>query len=277
MTDQQQPKILVPDHLKNLDKRRIFNDGKGNEWKPVLFYIKEDGERVPLAAKEELVVIAGEKKARKSLLLSAIAASRYELSDPADCLRFELYNTGQSVLWFDTEQPRGRVQSNRWRYQKLIGKDEDETLYHYALRGMSPHQMKDAILHVAQTAMTTDRPPGLIMIDQIVDLSSSRDENLKSDAVEAVDFLTMLSDITGALMLISIHTNRSGLQTNGKIGSFLDQKTDCTFLLNLNENEETELSHKFSREKKMPGIIYTHGDYSLPKFISEKSAKSFFT
>lgn len=273
---QENPKLLVPDHLKNLDRRRIFNDGKGDDWKPILFYIKEDGERVPLVAKEELMVVAGEKKARKSLLLSAIAASRFEFPDPNSCLRFELFLSGQSVLWFDTEQPRGRVKSNRWRYQKLIGKQEDPELYHYALRGLSPHQMKDAILHVAQTAMTTDRPPGLIMIDQIVDLSTSRDENDKVASVEVVDFLTLLSDLTGALMLISIHSNRLGTHTNGKIGSFLDQKTDCTFMLKLNEHDDTELVHMYSREKKMPGIVYTHGEYALPKFISEKGAKVFF-
>lgn len=273
---QENPKVLIPEHIKNLDKRRILNDGKGDQWEPILFYRKENDERIALAAATELVVVAGEKKARKSLLLSSIAAARYCEDIPADlCLRFELNLEDRPVLWIDTEQPRGRVMRNRTRYHKVIGNEEDPTLYQYALRGMSPHQMKDSITHIAQDLISAGKPPGLIIIDQIADLSSSRDENDKTGAVEVVDFLNMLTDMTNALMAVSIHTNRMGTHTNGKIGSFLDQKTDCTFMLSVDDNWITTLIHKFSRENRMPGIKFTHDFDGLPKFISEDS-KSFF-
>jgi len=277
----QAPKRMIPDYLKSIESRRILNDGhEADDWEPCFWYVSSiTGERTPLAGKTELVVVTGEKKARKSLLLSVFASSRYEHVDADHTLGYELQTEGP-ILYFDTEQPRRRVKRNRQRYHQVIGfgdKKDDQTLIQYSLRGRSPHEMREIIGYTIDELIRVGNPPGVIMLDQVADLVTSRDENDKAGAVEVMDYLNSWIDKTGALMMVTIHTNRQGLQTNGRVGSFLDQKTDCTFRLNMDENWITEITHLYSREKRMPAIRFGQNFDGLPHFVSETpGAKSFF-
>lgn len=274
-----EPKRLKPEITENIESRRIINDGKvDEEIPPCLFYCKENNERVPVAAKGELLIIAGDKKARKSLMLTAIILSRFPDVDKVKTLRFELDMQGP-ILYFDTEQPKRRIKINRERYHQMAGIiGDDPDFIQYSLKGMSPHAMVEVISHVIEEMIKDGKIPEMIVIDQIADLLQSRDENNKESASDVVDWLNMWTHSTGALMCVTIHTNRAGLQTNGKLGSLLDQKADCEFILNLNkENWVTELSHPLSREKRMPGIKFTHDFNGHIRFISENAeSKTYF-
>lgn len=274
-----EPKKLKTDVTEHISERRIINDGKiDQEAPPCLFYIKEDEKRVPIAAKGDLVVIAGDKKSRKSLMATAIILSRFEDVDRLKTLRFELDIQGL-ILYFDTEQPKRRVKINRMIYHEMAGiKGDDPHFIQYSLKGMSPHAMIEVISYVIENLIKEGNPPEMIVIDQIADLLQSRDENNKESASDVLDWLNTWVLTTGALMCVVIHTNRAGLQTNGKLGSLLDQKCDCEFILTLNkENWITELSHPLSREKRMPGIKFTHDQDGHIRFISENAEiKTYF-
>lgn len=273
------PKQLVPDWLKNLESCRIKNDGNpDDDWSPCLWYNRLNGERVPLVGKTELLVISGEEKARKSLLLSMFTASRFGFVGRSLTCGFEL-SMEEPVLYFDTEQPRRRVKKNRMRYQNLIGDPhgDDESFIQYSLRGKTPHVMKECITHVIKEMVEKGTPPGVIVIDQIMDLSDTRDENDMKASSELIDMVNLWSDMTGALMALAIHTNRGGERTRGKLGSLLDKKTDCSFLLNMDkETWTTTLTHSFSRESRMPQITFDQSYEGLPRFLDERGPKSFF-
>jgi len=269
-------KEVLPEFLEDLEKRRVQNDGNfEDDWHPILFYEKIDGTHVPLAAKGELIVIAGGKKARKSLLASIMVASRYADMgvDRSTRLGFLLDIPDGDILYFDTEQPRSRVKRNRKRYQSMIkDADGDDTSFiQYSLRGLSPEQMIRAINVKVDRMINEGRIPEWIIIDQVADLLTSRDENDKVEASRILDELISLQERTGALITVMIHTNRAELNSNGKLGSLLDQKNDCQFLLTYDfENQETELEQKFSRERKMPKIRFHQNEWGYPEFLNEK-------
>lgn len=273
--------MLVPDYIASLEQCRVVNDGNiSDDWSPCFWYAKLNGDRVPLVGKEELLVVSGEEKARKSLLLSMFTASRYEDVDRSRTCGFELLME-QPILYFDTEQPKRRVKKNRMRYQSLIGKplEDDGSFIQYSLRGKTPHVMKECITHVIREMMEAGTPPGIIVIDQIMDLSDSRDENDMPSSVALMDTINAWGDMTGALMALAIHTNRGGERTRGKLGSLLDKKTDCTFRLNMETDTWiTTVTHSYSRESRMPSITFNQ-DYGtgFPRFLNEKSeAISYF-
>lgn len=276
---QENPKLLVPEHLKNIESCRIVNDGNpDDEWTPCLWYAKLNGDRVPLVGKTELMVVSGEEKARKSLFLNIIIASRFGYVGRNRTCGFELLME-EPILYFDTEQPRRRVKKNRIRYQNIIEHplDDDNTFIQYSLRGKTPHVMKECITHVIEDMVAKSNPPGVIIIDQIMDLSDSRDENDMPTSVALMDMINLWSDMTGALMVVAIHTNRGGERTRGKLGSLLDKKTDCSFLLNMDkETWVTTLTHTFSREGRMPPITFDQDYSGLPNFLDERGPKTFF-
>lgn len=268
-------KELKPNYLEpeNIARRRIFNDGIEEEGsKPCFFYRREDGERISIAAKTELVGIAGDKKSRKSLLGTAFILSRFEHIQREKVLGFELDLPDATILAFDTEQPRRRVKESRIRYHEIAElKSDDERYVQYSLKGMSPHAMIEVISSIIDEMVKAGNSPDIVFIDQIADLLTSRDENDKVGASNVIDWLDAWGGATGALMIVSMHNNRTGGNTNGKMGSLLDQKVDSLFRLNYDyETRITSLTHPFARDKPMPGIKFTQDLITgHPKLISE--------
>ena len=231
-------KILTPDYMEQLKDRLVTKDYK-EEWIPILRYRKEDGDSVPLVAKKELLVIAGEKKARKSLLISSICASRFVESQRKRVLGFEL-EMDQPILYFDTEMSMARIAKNRKKYLKVAGFDWD------------------------------------------------KDDKLA--ASDIIDHINDWVDLSGALVIASIHLNRANGLSNGKMGSLIDQKADCQLKLTLvDKTWETELSQPLAREERMPDLIFSqeteidrggYHHYGLPILIDEKinlNNKKYFT
>jgi hypothetical protein len=256
------------------DKRRILFDGTEiDDWKPILVYTTENGERIPLAAKGDLIVVAGGKKARKSLLQTVFALSRFPNLERNRTFGFEL-EMEQPILYFDTEQPPRRVKRSRNRYHRTAGLTADDAGFiQYSLKGMSAPQMGEFITETIDEQVTSANPPGLIMIDQIADLLTSRDENDAASASRVIDMLNLWTDKTDALFSVSIHTNRGGEQTTGRMGSLIDKKADSTLLLTIDDSWVTHLSHVFSREERMPGISFRHDMWGLPSYIEEQINK----
>lgn len=284
-------KILTPDYMEQLKDRLVTKDYK-EEWIPILRYRKEDGDSVPLVAKKELLVIAGEKKARKSLLISSICASRFVESQRKRVLGFEL-EMDQPILYFDTEMSMARIAKNRKKYLKVAGFDwdkDDPNFIQYSLKGYSPHTMVQMIRSTIEKMVRDDNPPGVVIIDQIADLLPGRDENDKLAASDIIDHINDWVDLSGALVIASIHLNRANGLSNGKMGSLIDQKADCQLKLTLvDKTWETELSQPLAREERMPDLIFSqeteidrggYHHYGLPILIDEKinlNNKKYFT
>jgi hypothetical protein len=266
----EEEKRITPDYIDQLTDRRVTKDYK-DEWHPILKYRKEDGEAVSLAAKTELVVVAGDKKSRKSMLLSSILASRFQEVDRKKALGFELELEHEPILYFDTEMPMGRIVRNRKKYLSIIGLEEDVNFHQYSLRGFSPNTMIHQIQGMIEKMVREGNPPGLLIIDQVADLLTGRDENDKQGASDLIDYLNDWIGLCGCMIIVTIHLNRGGFNTNGKVGSLIDQKADCGFRLNLvDKTWETELTQSLSREKRMPDIVFTHDSWGLPLLIEEK-------
>lgn len=260
--------------ISDIDKRRVIYDGlEEDDWKPCLWYVTEAGERIPLAAQGDLLVIAGDKKARKSLLIHVFALSRFPGISRSRSFGFELDIQDRPIMYFDTEQPRRRVKRNRNRYHQAAGlRKDDADFIHYSLKGMSAPNMAEFITRAIDEQMKVT-PPGMVVIDQVADLVTSRDENDAPAASRVIDLLNIWTEKTDALFCVSIHTNRGGENTTGRMGSLVDKKTDCTLRLNIDDNWITTAKHVFSREDRMPEIRFNHTYNGFPQYIEEVTNK----
>lgn len=268
--DPNELKELIPDFLVNCeDNRVLFNDDKDDDAEVVLWYKLDNGKRIPIAALTELLVVTGEKKSRKSLLAACMLAMARYYIDENRTLRYELDVDGP-ILAFDTEQPKRRTKKNRRLYHSVLGWEKDDDSYiQYNIRSMSVHNRLDFIEHIIEKLIAEGNSPSVIIIDQIMDLVPSRDENDKESASKVIDKLDKWIGMTKCLMCVTIHTNRGKKDTNGKMGALIDQKTDCTFRTNLDEDGwVTEVTHADAREARIPKFKFTQDFNGFPKLLT---------
>ncbi len=261
---------LVPEHLRNWKANEVI-------WKPGEKFVEaescfrfhtDDGEIIPLARKKEMVILTGKEKSRKTTLLQSINLSAYIQEKPIT-FGFELDLDGP-ILHFDTEQSLALCNYNRSKFHYLSKKSENDEWYRtFSLKQMSSHNMFDFITHVIdEVSNEVGFPPGLIAIDQLADLMPGRDVNSPEGVDNIINHLNIWAQLTEALMLNVIHTNRAGMETNGLLGSMLDKKTDCTFhCAHDTDSNITTVTHKHSRGKRIPKFTFRHDEYGNPEFL----------
>lgn len=275
---------LVPDYLKewrncevNLDQDYDPNDDSD----VIIKYQLENGKLIPFAAKGEMLLVTGREKSRKTLLIKCMLMSSYT-SDPSLTMNFrtvpqegDLGEDTPFVLYFDTEQPLRRTKKNVRQFYEMAGiKEQDPNLRFFNLKKFSYTQKIEFITHTIEAViMEEGRRPDIIVIDQIADLAPGRDYNDQLGADNIVNYVNKWSEITGALMILVIHTNRGGKETNGKLGVIFDQKTDTCVLTELNEEHITTVYHRLARDQKIPRFTFRQDFTGRPQLIAVHSTE----
>lgn len=265
---------LLPDHLNDWKKRQvIYKPGEpDDDGQVALWYKTEDGHRIACAALSELMVITGPQKSRKTLLQQCQIMSRYT-DDINKTFSFKLdLPDGVPVLYFDTEQPRRRTKKNLRRFHQTCGLDQQAKDYLvYNIKSLSTAQKLEFVTHTItniQDEMGVN--PGMVIIDQIADLCPGRDVNNDMGVDMVYTHLNAWQEMTNdkALFSVIIHTNRGRMNTNGKLGVMLDQKTDCAFHVDINfDNWVSTVTHKEAREARIPKFTFRQDFDGHPRLL----------
>lgn len=267
---------IDPDYLKNWEKNRVvWKPGEPDDDGQVVmnFMLPDDDKPRSVIARSEMMVITGPPKARKTLLLQSMIMSNFlKQKDYIKTLRFNLDLGQNTILMFDTEQPRRRSKKNRRRFHNIVNAQSDlDRYFEMNIKKFSHVQKIDLITRtIEEVQHRIGEPIGMLIIDQIADLCPSRDVNDQSGVNEILDHLNMWQELTmnTSVQAVTIHTNRGRLDTNGKLGVMLDQKTDCTFHVDIDHKDKISVvTHKESRERPVPGFTFTQDSYGLPKLL----------
>lgn len=254
---------LIPDHLRDWKSRRvIYKPGESDDDGQVaLWYTTPQGRRIPCAALSELMVITGPQKSRKTLLQQCQIMSRY-VDDLNKTFAFKLeLPKGAPVIYFDTEQPKRRSKKNMRRFHEICEIDEQVSDYlFFNIKPLSSPQKLEFITHtISNVQDELGISPGMVVIDQIADICPGRDVNNDMGIDLVYTHLNAWQELTKDKTLFSviIHTNRGRMNTNGKLGVMLDQKTDCSFHVDINFDDwVSTVTHKEAREKRIPKFTF---------------------
>lgn len=271
MTDMEQ---LTPDYLQNWKSRLVtYDDAEDDDAEVCVWYIDDDERQIPIIARNELLVITGLQKSRKSLLAQAILMSNY-VTDKDTTFGFSLDIGKQGLIYhFDTEQSKRWVKRNKRRFYQACGmKDDDPRYQTFYLKGLSHFQMMEFITHRITEA---EKKPDVILIDQIADLMPARDVNDQEGANVVLEHLTKWQELTNGFIMCTIHTNRGGQNTNGKLGVILDQKTECTFLVEFDKNSLiSTVTHKDARDRRIDSFSFTQDSIGHPRLVHQRPSLS---
>lgn len=259
---------LVPDHLKNWKKQEIvYKPGEPDDDGEIILWYRVGDKRLPILAKNELLVVTGPQKSRKTLLLQCMLMSRHT-KDSNKTFGYEL-DIEDPILFFDTEQPMRRTRKNLRRYHEVAGlKFPDQKYRVFNIKNYTWGQKMDFINHTIRELKDQGVNPGMIIIDQIADLCPARDVNNDEGVDRILTHLNMWGAETGAALGVVIHTNRGRLNTNGKLGVMLDQKTDCSFHVDIDfDTWISTVSHKESRDVRIPRFTFRQDFNGHPRLL----------
>lgn len=251
-------------------ERRIQLDDKIEDGHDIILWYQGNKGLMPVAARGDMLCITGLQKTRKSLLASCIVSSKY-IRDQKSTLGFEM-NLDLPILHFDTEQPDRRTRINNERLHKMVGATHNLTDYYlYNIRPFSYKERIEFIDERVTEMITNGVTPGCIVIDQTVDLVPGRDYNNTEAAHNAVDWAMRWRDACKALLILVIHTNRGGQNTNGKLGVLIDQLTDSSFIVEYDKQTGiSTVKHKESRDKRICDFSFIQNQEGFPKFLTQK-------
>lgn len=254
----------LPEHLQDMHKREvIYNPNYQPEDDYILFYQLGD-EEIPVMAGGDIVAIAGKVKSRKTLLKDCILSSRY--TDDIDCtLNFKLkLPNGANILSLDFEQPYGDSMENILRFNNMVG--YETSIPNFRFFNLRPYWYTHKLEQI-QYLMEEVGNVKVLVIDQFVNLC--KNENDDESVRNATFTLEKIAEEYKCAVIVLIHTNRGGLDTNGKAGSSLDKIIKTLLrVTKIEDSGVSEVSNPIARKLNLPKFSFKHRhNQDMPKFV----------
>lgn len=192
-----------------------------------------------------LGLFTGRQKSRKTFALSCVVASAITGEEVGP---FKYENNGGLILWFDTEQPKGRFLITQHRIHKLAGVASD--CEHYLAFSLRKYNVEDRLFIIGwyiDYLTTKGQKIDLIVIDGVVDLCENMMESSMSQ--KTAQSLMTWADTTGASIFTVLHLNKNGGEVRGHLGTELGNKADFTLAVQKKHDEDihSTISCKDSR------------------------------
>ncbi len=207
-----------------------------------------------------LSMVIGKAKARKGFLLGAIAATAASGSCSIEGLHCNWINGRNGVLYFDTEQGEywGHVAFKR--IIKAIGLDNPPNLQYYNLQQYTPAQR----LEMVDKTIMEHPNLLLVIIDGVRDLISSIND--EAQATEIASNVLRWCACKQIHVVNVLHQNKSDLNARGHVGTELINKSETTFSVTKEKNDETvsTVNTEFSRDISIPAFSFMVGGDGLP-------------
>lgn len=193
-------------------------------------------EYYPVGSSGGMGLWTGRQKSRKTFALNCTIGSaiKGEAVGP-----FRYKPNGGIILHFDTEQPRNRYLIGQRKMYSIAGFDlstDQDRYFSFNLRKYDWQTrvkiVNQIIMEMLKDGMTID----LLCIDGIVDLCENFNEN--TSARDTTQKVMAWGEATGASIYQVLHTNKSGGEVRGHLGTELSNKTDFTLEVKKKEDDD---------------------------------------
>jgi hypothetical protein len=191
----------------------------------------------------ENILIYGPPKSRKSFLLNMMVVPHFR-KDVNISMGFDVNIIEErgndkpwAVVWFDTEQSNDRVYETSRRFYRWCNVNPDDGIdnfFVFYLRGMGHKEKREKLIEGLEY-VSKNYNVVTTVLDQIVDLTNGTDDT--SQAEEVMTLIQYANVTFGTSVVTSMHSNRQGRETNGKVGSYFDKKFECTLRANIVDDQ----------------------------------------
>lgn len=260
---------LVPDHIRDFKNQRICGDEE--EIAEAFFELRHKSEDLdlPICGKRKIMLVKGEEGSRKSFFVTCVESSAF-IDFPRYTLGFNFaLGPDECIVHFDTEMDAHEIKARKMAFNKMCKLDPRDD--RHQVFSILDYTWKQRLEFISHAIMHLDKKPAMIVIDQVADLLPSYDVNNTEHAGSIIENLLGWIRSTGAMILVTMHTNRGGISTNGILGKNLDHKVFSSFLIQYDKDDHiTRASHFKSRKRKVEKIKFMQDDFGLPRLLNFK-------
>lgn len=230
-------------------------------------------ENIPICGKNRMLLVKGRDKSRKSILANCILMSNFTRNEKYT-LGFKLcLEPDEVIIHFDTEMGKEDVENRKEQFNDICNLDPENDVYQvYDIEPYSYRQRRDIIEYVILEHIKSGTKLGAVVIDQAADLLKGYNVNDTDDISDAAERILYWKRIADCMVIVLMHTNRGGVETNGLYGKILDDKTYASLLCSRDEETNiTTVSHK-TRGRPIDDFRFRHDLVTgLPRYLKDES------
>lgn len=213
---------------------------------------------VQFGGEGDLSVVTGKAKSTKTFLMGIMAASALTHSTHAE----NKSNSTNKIIYFDTEQSYYNASKSLYRITAIAGKNNNDDIQYYALRGLNVSERIKFIDHVLKITPEVKA----VFIDGARDLVSSINDEHQATLV--IDLFAKWTRM-GAFHLVTVlHENSSTEKLRGHLGTELTNKAENVFVVALERNSICTTSNVYTRYSRNGNYLefsFFIGDDGIPK------------
>lgn len=258
---------LVPDHIREIWDRRIYGDEQDIDEGYFELTYSDGVTKTPICGKDKIILVKGEEGSHKSFFTSCVLngafndLNRYTLGFQLDL------KPDECIIHFDTEMDAHEVKGRKMAFNQLNKLDSrDDRHQVYSILDYTWKQRAEMITHVVNHS---SMQPAVILIDQLADLMPAYDVNDTLHAGQVLEWLLAWKRATKAMIIVTMHTNRGGIVTNGILGKNVDHKATASFLVKHDrESRITEVTQHKARKRRIEKVKFMQDDRGLPRLLN---------
>lgn len=235
----------------------------------ILSYEDRDGKLIPMITEDNISMIKGQAKSRKSTLIKAIAATILS-AKPYTFGRFLTSNYYRNNLAIvDTEQGEYHC----WRAAKSISHLAERQVTYYKVAGVSGEKKK----RLVEKHLESNKGCGVMILDNIVHFLNDFNDTKESSAL--VEWLIGIKNQYKCHIIVVLHENGSqvgGGKAKGHLGSLLENTCETVIRVEKDQNDSMTsiVSPALTRNREFGKFTIEMDDHWIPSLRRYEETES---
>ena len=225
----------------------------------ILSYVDKEGKIIPIITEDNISMIKGQAKSRKSTLIKAIAATILSRKPYkfGSLLTSDYYKNNLAIV--DTEQGNYHC----WRAAKSISSLADRQVTYYSVVGVSAEKKRLLV----EKHLQENRICGIMILDNIVHFL--KDFNSAEESSNLVEWLLGIIKEYNCHIIVVLHENGSAMgggKAKGHLGSLLENTCETVIRVEKDANDSMTsiVSPALTRNREFGKFTIEMDDHWIP-------------
>ena len=225
----------------------------------ILSYVDKEGKIIPIITEDNISMIKGQAKSRKSTLIKAIASTILSRKPYkfGNLLTSDYYKNNLAIV--DTEQGNYHC----WRAAKSISSLADRQVTYYSVVGVTAEKKRLLV----EKHLQENRSCGIMILDNIVHFL--KDFNSAEESSNLVEWLLGIKKEYNCHIIVVLHENGSvmgGGKAKGHLGSLLENTCETVIRVEKDANDSMTsiVSPALTRNREFGKFTIEMDDHWIP-------------
>jgi len=220
----------------------------------------ERGNFVPVMSEENISMVIGKSKSKKSYFTNQVIAALVSNKEIDQKVWGNMPDDRRTIVVIDTEQSKYHVARRRKIIELGASEKDFDRLKVYNFAGLDVPVIVEALQSISEMEGV-----GLILIDQMADLVASI--NNEDEAVLITREITKIVTNKKIHIVVILHQNKGNEHASGWLGSHLLKKCETVITVEKISSDKSNVNASFTRNEAFENIGLFIEENGVPKLV----------